>query len=206
MSPYRLLHVRGPLLMAHQIDPRGAIYSAVAGFLAWVFGQHNATLLVIAFAAMVGDITSGALRSTAVPTEAFNPKRLRRGAMLKMLEVHIVLLGAIIDWTLLTAIPDTGLLIKQWMPFTRLALLVLIATEASSIQRNLKAVISVPHAFGKALDALKKGDALAAVHAVDESLAPTTADRRWTDKLVTGEGVTPPPPRASRTRKKAEGE
>lgn len=173
--------------MVQQIDKPGLVYSGLAGFISWAFGEANATLLLIAFLAMFADISSGALRAMAVPTEAFTGRRLRHGVVLKMLEVHVVFLGAIIDWTLLTMIPDSAELIKHWMPWTRLALVVLIATEASSMRRNLRAVLNIPDAFDRALKSLRDGDALKAVHEVDVVMAPEgQANKRWSDTMSEG--------------------
>ena len=183
MAPYRAVLIKSSIVYFQGTTIGGIACTAITACAGWLFGDVNLALVAVAFASFAGDLTSGALRAYVDPEEGFTRAKFFRGVAAKFLAAQLFTLGVIIDWAIRVGVPGAVDVFAKHMPWTRLALMVLIATEASSMVRNIRRVQRVPKVFADALDAMAKGDPMAAVKMVDAERAPdeTQIGKRWSD-------------------------
>ena len=114
-------------------DPTTTLWAAVLAVFAHLLSIPNALLAIIATGAMSVDMIAGVLG--AVKAGKFSSEKLFAGVIGKMLRVSIVLLAAMIDIGLATALPHHGAseVILETTPTTKLVLLAAFIAEALSI-------------------------------------------------------------------------
>ncbi|MDB4947427.1 MAG: hypothetical protein JWM27_76 [Gemmatimonadetes bacterium] len=158
MTPHRLTPaLRGPLAIVLSVEPAGVICAGTVACAGLLLGQLNLILVLAAVGCILLDCTSGGLRAYLSPTEVFAWTAYKHGIARKALELHMVPLGVMIDWTVRACLSDTAAALLAWQPMTRVMLLALIGAEATSIIRNLRLVVRVPRVVETAVDALREG-------------------------------------------------
>lgn len=148
----------------------------VLGYAAGLVTDAQIWLIGILLVAAIGDLTSGA--TAAVRTKTFSRARLIDGGLGRILRLHLVLVGALLDRTILLAVPADSQLSAIWevaLPATTIALVWLIAVELASILKNIeRGGQRVPGVLSRGVARLKEK--------IEGPLEPEQMKRRSTDR------------------------
>jgi phage-related holin len=109
---------------------------------------------------MTLDLVTGIARAYLDPNEVYTQRRLWGGLVSKLLRFTLVLLAALLDWTMVFAFPYSAEAISRFMPTTKGAFVWLIVAEASSILQNIRhsqGDAVVPAVLMRTLDRLRVG-------------------------------------------------
>lgn len=150
---------------ARKVSSAGGLTEGWAAFLATAlsllsvsFGAKNVGFLIVTLAVMTLDLITGIARAYLDPKEVYTPAHLWGGVVGKLLRLTLVLLAALLDWTMVLAFPASADAISRFMPTTKGAFVWLIVAEASSILENIRhsqGDAVVPAVIMRALDRLR---------------------------------------------------
>lgn len=137
-----------------------AALATVASLLSVALGARNVGFLVVTLVVMTLDLVTGIARAYLDPNEVYSAAKLWGGLVGKLLRLSLVLVAALLDWTMVLVFPVSADTITQLMPTTKGAFVWLIVAEASSVIQNVRhsqgdAVI--PAVVIRAIDRLRMG-------------------------------------------------
>ena len=137
-----------------------AVLGTALSLLSVTFGAKNIGFLIVTLSVMTLDLVTGIARAYLDPGEVYTPHRLWGGLVGKLLRLTLVLLAALLDWTMVFAFPHSAEAISRFMPTTKGAFVWLIVAEASSILENIRhsqGDAVVPAVLMRTLDRLRVG-------------------------------------------------
>jgi phage-related holin len=137
-----------------------AALGTVIGLISVSFGAKNVGFLIVTLMVMTLDLVTGIARAYLDPHEVYTQRRLWGGLVGKLLRFTLVLLAALLDWTLVFVFPYSAEAISRFMPTTKGAFVWLIVAEASSILENIRhsqGDAVVPAVLMRTLDRLRVG-------------------------------------------------
>ena len=150
-----------------KVSVAGGLAEGWAAFLATAlsllsvsFGAKNIGFLIVTLGVMTLDLMTGIARAYLDPGEVYTPHRLWGGLVGKLLRLTLVLLAALLDWTMVFAFPHSAEAISRFMPTTKGVFVWLIVAEASSILQNIRhsqGDAVVPAVLMRTLDRLRVG-------------------------------------------------
>ncbi len=134
--------------------------ATVASLFSVALGARNAGFLIVTLVVMTLDLVTGIARAYLDPNEVYSGARLWGGLVGKLLRLTLVLVAALLDWTMILVFPVSAATITHLMPTTKGAFVWLIVAEASSVIQNVRhsqgdAVI--PAVVIRAIDRLRMG-------------------------------------------------
>jgi phage-related holin len=115
-----------------------AAVATVASLLSVALGARNVGFLIVTLVVMTLDLVTGIARAYLDPNEVYSPSRLWGGLVGKLLRLSLVLVAALLDWTMVLVFPVSAATITQLMPTTKGAFVWLIVAEASSVIQNVR--------------------------------------------------------------------
>lgn len=145
---------------AAPMEAGAAALGTVAALISVSFGAKNVGFLIVTLLVMTLDLVTGMARAYLDPNEVYTQRRLWRGLVGKLLRLTLVLLAALLDWTMVFAFPYSAEAISRFMPTTKGAFVWLIVTEAGSILQNIRhsqGEAVVPAVLMRTLDRLRVG-------------------------------------------------
>lgn len=137
-----------------------AALGTAAALISVFFGAKNVGCLIVTLLVMTLDLVTGIARAYLDPREAYTQRRLWGGLVGKLLRFTLVLLAALLDWTMVFAFPYSTEAISRFMPTTKGAFVWLIVAEAGSILENIRhsqGDAVVPAVLMRTLDRLRAG-------------------------------------------------
>lgn len=137
-----------------------AAVATVVSLLSVALGARNIGFLIVTLVVMTLDLVTGVARAYLDPNEVYSGACLWGGLVGKLLRLSLVLVAALLDWTMILVFPVSAGTIAQLMPTTKGAFVWLIVAEASSVIQNVRhsqgdAVI--PAVVIRAIDRLRMG-------------------------------------------------
>ncbi|HEU0080002.1 MAG TPA: phage holin family protein [Longimicrobiaceae bacterium] len=115
-----------------------ASVATVASLLSVALGARNVGFLIVTLVVMTLDMVTGIARAYLDPNEVYSPACLWGGLVGKLLRLSLVLVAALLDWTMVLVFPVSADTITQLMPITKGAFVWLIVAEASSVIQNVR--------------------------------------------------------------------
>ncbi len=146
--------------MGAPAEAGAAALGTVAALISVSFGAKNVGFLIVTLMVMTLDLVTGIARAYLDPNEVYTQRRLWGGLVSKLLRFTLVLLAALLDWTMVFAFPYSAEAISRFMPTTKGAFVWLIVAEASSILQNIRhsqGDAVVPSVLMRTLDRLRVG-------------------------------------------------
>jgi phage-related holin len=137
-----------------------AFLSTALSLLSVSFGARNVGFRIVTLLVMTLELMTGIARAYLDPNEVYTQRRLWGGLVAKLLRLTLVLLAALLDWTMVFVFPYSAEAIGRLMPTTKGAFVWLIVAEASSILQNIRhsqGDTVVPAVLMRALDRLRVG-------------------------------------------------
>jgi phage-related holin len=134
--------------------------ATMASLFSVALGARNVGFLIVTLVVMTLDLVTGIARAYLDPNEVYSAARLWGGLVGKLLRLSLVLVAALLDWTMILVFPVSATTITHLMPTTKGAFVWLIVAEASSVIQNVRhsqgdAVI--PAVVIRAIDRLRMG-------------------------------------------------